>query len=56
MNTSRNFNKLEEQTNNAVAARNFATTAEGYIASLSRPRTSEYVAMPDGTVEFIRRS
>lgn len=53
-NQALSFDRAEEIIRNRVDAANKVSDAKSYIESLDRPTTGRYVAMPDGTVEFLR--
>jgi hypothetical protein len=48
------FEVIEEAINNNVDRMNRVSNVKSYVESLDRPTTGQYVAMPDGTVQFIR--
>ena len=54
MKNNTSFEVIEEAVNNQVDRMNKVDNVSSYIASLDRPTTGQYVAMPDGTIQFIR--
>lgn len=55
MKNNTSFEVIEEAVNNQVDRMNKVDNVSSYIASLDRPTTGQYVAMPDGTIQFIRQ-
>ena len=53
MNTE-SHHRNEESAYAVLASKLQQSTALTYVESLQRPRTDEYVVMPNGVVEFIR--
>lgn len=54
MKNKTSFEVIEEAVNNSVDRINKVSDVKTYVESLDRPVTGQYVAMPDGTIQFIR--
>jgi len=48
------FEVVEEAVNRSVDLLNKVHDVKSYTESLDRPTSKQYVAMPDGTVQFLR--
>ena len=48
------FEVVEQAVASNVDRLNKVDTCKSYQESLERPTTGQYVAMPDGTIQFIR--
>lgn len=48
------FDKAEDRAQAFVDFKNGVTDAKSFRESLERPASSQYVVMPDGTVQFLR--
>jgi len=54
MHNNTSFEVIEENINNNVDRLNQVSDCKSYVESLDRPTSGQYVAMPDGTIQFIR--
>jgi len=48
------FEVVEQAVSDSVDRLNKVDNCASYVESLDRPITGQYVAMPDGTIQFIR--
>ena len=54
MHNNTSFEVIEENVNKSVDRLNKVSDVKPYVESLDRPTSGQYVAMPDGTIQFIR--